>query len=126
MNTLSNTFYITGVQVEVGSVATPFERRPYGLELALCQRYYFKSAFGAFVGTCLASVANRIRGHGKFSVTMRTTPSITFGATDIDNVAAFGSPTADDIQTDFLTRVTVNNGVSGRIGSAAINADAEL
>jgi hypothetical protein len=117
---------ITGWQMEIGSVATEVERRPYGTELILCQRYYFKSAFGAFVGTCLASVANRIRGHGKFPVTMRAAPTITFGGTDIDNVGAFGSPTADDIQTDFLTRVTVNNGVSGRIGTAAINAEAEL
>jgi hypothetical protein len=37
------TFYITGVQFEVGSVATPFERRDYGRELILCQRYYEKS-----------------------------------------------------------------------------------
>jgi hypothetical protein len=40
IGTLNATWYVTGVQLEVGSVATPFERRPYGTELALCQRYY--------------------------------------------------------------------------------------
>jgi hypothetical protein len=43
------TFYITGVQLEKGSTATPFDYRPYGTELALCQRYYQTSSAGAVV-----------------------------------------------------------------------------
>ena len=39
-NTNGATFYITGVQLEKGSTATSFDYRPYGTELALCQRYY--------------------------------------------------------------------------------------
>jgi len=40
VGTSGATFYITGVQLEAGSAATPFEYRPYGMELTLCQRYY--------------------------------------------------------------------------------------
>lgn len=43
ISTLNATFFITGVQIESGSVATPFELRPNATELALCQRYYEKS-----------------------------------------------------------------------------------
>ena len=45
-NTAHNA-YLTGVQLEIGNQATPFEHRPYAEELALCQRYYWKLSNGA-------------------------------------------------------------------------------
>jgi len=50
------TFYLTGVQFEAGSTASPFEYRQYGTELALCQRYYETSWSGVAVGTDSSSV----------------------------------------------------------------------
>ena len=48
----SNYINITGVQLEVGDTATPFEHRPYDMELARCQRYYQKSyEYATAVGT---------------------------------------------------------------------------
>ena len=43
VNSATQGLYLTGVQLESGSAATPFERRPYGVELQLCQRYYCKT-----------------------------------------------------------------------------------
>ena len=53
-----STLYITGVQLEVGTVATEFEHRPIGAELALCQRYYEKSYFGCTTAKVNASVSS--------------------------------------------------------------------
>ena len=40
LGTSGATFFLTGIQLERGTVATPFEHRPFGMELQLCQRYY--------------------------------------------------------------------------------------
>jgi len=77
----TDTILYTGVQLEVGSVATEFERRPYGTELQLCQRYYQKyisnTAYQRFTtGICGSSTAVEIPF--RYSVEMRTTPSGTF------------------------------------------------
>ncbi len=66
------TFYITGVQLEKGSTATSFDYRPYGTELALCQRYYCNNLTG--VGT--ASSTTVVALNLNFPVTMRATPTI--------------------------------------------------
>ena len=68
------TFYITGVQLEKGSTATSFDYRPYGTELALCQRYY--ETAGMIVLT--ATIGRFQTGYWK--VTKRATPTLTLSA----------------------------------------------
>jgi hypothetical protein len=73
ISTIGATFYITGVQLEKGSVATEFERRPYGTELALCQRYFER--FGQ-AGTGRVVSATVCAMGFSYSVTKRATPTI--------------------------------------------------
>ena len=80
------TLQITGVQLEKGSVATPYEILPYATELALCQRYYQELPFGGshFTGNgrCVLSVAgtnSSMCGTGiYFQVPMRANPAPTY------------------------------------------------
>jgi hypothetical protein len=107
----SATFNITGVQLEAGTVATPFERRDYGRELIMCQRYY----------TTLNSGGRQMyRNHGFDSATvrdiktftlpvvMRATPTLVVsGSTvDIDNGTAVSGGTVSG--TAFSERVVVS------------------
>lgn len=92
------TFYITGVQLEAGTVATPFERRDYGRELMMCQRYYclFNASIGAAYPT--GGAGAQARSAFYFPVTMRAAPTITAGtiasSSNITN-DTFTSITAD-------------------------------
>jgi hypothetical protein len=102
------TFYITGVQLEPGTVATPFERRSYGQELALCQRYYMRrdvhwSWDGSFGGSATISV------NVPCYVVMRAVPTVSvFSSANTNLNQGNFSATTDG----FESLLTANNGAA--------------
>lgn len=75
---INNYWQVTGVQLEAGSVATPFEFEDYGTTLAKCQRYYHlhASGTGKSIGVGGATATNEGSVTVSFPVTMRTDPSV--------------------------------------------------
>jgi len=122
------TFYITGVQLEVGSTATSFDYRPYTTELALCQRYYYLHVSGTnqFIGTGWMYDANNFACAIHFPVTMRTAPTISAtsgtnyysfdrnGGTDSFNSLTISRPQLN------ATAMFNNSEVSGTAGNAGM------
>jgi hypothetical protein len=129
----SGTFDIAQVQVEAGPVATPFERRPIGTELALCQRYYEEQSVFSSYGTAtfLSVCAN-------YKVTKRVVPTtvVVDAAGNVDRVTALpvsGAAAVNNISqaassgtVDFF-RSTIS-GASGVYGGSffTVKASAEL
>ena len=76
ISTTGGTFYLTGVQLEVGTVATPFERQIYSTQLAQCQRYYQTVSDMMVQGYTGAGAT--VFNDFPLSVAMRATPTATF------------------------------------------------
>jgi hypothetical protein len=74
VGTSGATFYITGVQLEQNTSATPFERRLYNQELANCQRYYYKVT-GDNYGSAFCDSTTGALGSTPFQVQMRIAPT---------------------------------------------------
>ena len=110
MATNGATFQVTGVQLEAGSVATPFERRPYGTELQLAQRYFarFNSLGGSYrgVGAGVSESATSISCVVKYPVTMRSGPTAS-GA----NMATYDGSSVRAV-TAFSTQYTGSDGLN--------------
>jgi hypothetical protein len=120
MATSGATFYLTGVQLEKGSYATPFDFRPIGTELALCQRYYWRlSSVGSGYNYCkygngFAQSAVNMNFQIPFPVTMRASPS------SIDTAAASNFNVWDGVGNYTLSAITIdqlNPQCAGLIGA---------
>ena len=83
MANTDNNWFLTGVQLEIGSTATPFEHRSFGEELAMCKRYYHKmdAANGATVSYAIgqAYTTDDAWFPVPLSPEMRTTPTLDHG-----------------------------------------------
>jgi len=122
------TFYITGVQLEEGTTATPFEQRLYGTELALCYRYYYRLTTAGEATAPIISGAyyNSTEFYGvvPFPVTMRSNPSlVAANGTDYWRIyRAAASDYADNMSTQASGKngfvLYVNGNVSGTAGQA--------
>ena len=90
VGTASATFYITGVQLEVGEQATPFEHRSYGDELRRCRRYY--AANDGYMTLHPLTTNNALgsrRSQREFDTPMRAAPTITiYSGVNIDGTQA--------------------------------------
>ena len=87
---IANYINITGVQLEVGDTATPFEHRSYGQELALCQRYYYQDTTAShFVRSFSCVSLGNLYEDYPLPTIMRTTPSVSVVlGTDVNKVSS--------------------------------------
>jgi hypothetical protein len=112
----SGAFALADVQLEPGTVATPFERRSYGQELALCRRYYTRisatgsnfTSFGAgyAIGTATANI------HLSYPTNMRTAPTLTQSNTSLGGVVVTSISSVYAGTDSLLAQMTVASGLT--------------
>jgi hypothetical protein len=138
----SHDFYLTGVQLEVGSNATPFEHRSYGDELSRCQRYYQNSfAIGNVPGVSTVNEDSQISTswtdgnapfHNPFCTDMRAAPTVVLrgrGSTttgEVNNGGTYRTASATSPSTKGIAWITVTSGTGGQYNAFTFELKAEL
>jgi hypothetical protein len=124
--TLGDFLYITDVQLEVGSLATPFERKTMQAVLADCQRYYYRwggTVLGDIYVSAYQPASSSIIMTYRHPITMRDTPSLAqrVGSWTVINSAT--QPTVANVSKEsYQLSVTVNAGITNANQSAAYTA----
>jgi hypothetical protein len=144
----NNYWQITGIQLEVGDTATPFEHRSFGEELARCQRYYWNSyedvadvggsgADGALYAVCGPVTSDRYFTEIQFPTQMRAQPTLTYyGGRDgvADTAARVSVYNGDTLRSFSTSPINSRKGFSGYFDTGyndnavrfQVIADAEL
>lgn len=134
VSTNGATFYITGIQFEVGSSATGFDFRNYGVELLMCQRYFQYlggSSSTQIIATTWAFGPNNCLAACLFPVPMRTIPTLSYSAVGdwcVFNGGAGGPYACNTIiinrgsNTSMSLEFTASNLTAGQAGSALANS----
>ena len=128
----SRTFFLTGVQMELGEQATPFEHRSFGDDLARCQRYYYQAggdALNSFAYKGYLEASQFVSATHQHPVTMRASPTLTKVGTF--NVTGIAQPTAVAATTVTYVWQAQKDGSAGTYGffsnsSGGFTLDAEL
>ena len=138
LDNVANNFYLSGVQLEVGSVATPFEHESFGQTLAKCQRYYQKSynidvapqtndAAGRQYFYLSPNTTTGNKGSNViFPVTMRSSPSITIYRQSDGAVGVFSNGVAATVIASGNRSFFAYGNTAGQDFYAHWVADAEL
>jgi hypothetical protein len=123
-DTIGNEWHITGIQLEVGEQATPFEHRSFGDELVRCQRYYEYAQYD------IGAVAGSSSGRGtrfpyRLAVDKRSSPTVTISSTSTLRCSV---PTASSTYQSSVTLRTTNSNTDNDDYQAtgSFTADAEL
>ena len=142
LDSTDRTFFITGLQMELGSQATPFEHRSFGEELALCERYFqlftHNGSDGGNITNGMIS-SDRFFGVLQFKKDMRAIPTITSTSSGFNvssSAHTVGSMSIDEthnttihaarLRTGSDSSFTDGQGAVFRYDGGSINIDAEL
>ena len=121
MSSTDNDFYLTGVQLEAGSVATPFEHRSYGDELLKCQRYYEKNHCGCINtdGSSYSAwnISFAVHKRAAGTTNIYATNDDTVDEAQVNNQAGSGNVTAA-IDSDTDNAALMLEGLYGYVNSA--------
>ena len=120
---------IANVQLEYGTVATPFEYRHFSEELALCQRYYYKSTASIYLSGQSYAASPSIDGlrvPWNFPVTMRANPATAVSGGSDGGSNATLSVIADSPEVASLNLISTNSYKEVWWQGGSITADAEL